>query len=99
MPKYMTIHTFPIGMLTPERIVEIADTFKTDPKVHGYRSFHSLSEGRIVWLLEAPSRDAVVSWCEANGLPIDGMTELELEGHVGIIRSADDPKAGRPPGA
>lgn len=97
MPKYMTIHTFPAGMLTSERITDIAHAGQTDPEVRGYRSFHSLSEGRIVWLLEAPSRDAVMRWCTIHGLPLDGITELELEGHVGIIRTADDPQAGRPP--
>ena len=97
MPKYMTTHTFPAGSLTPERIEEIADAGQHDPNVRGYRSFHSLSEGRIVWLLEAPDREAVVAWVRRQGLPLDGITELELEGHVGIIRKADDPQAGKPP--
>lgn len=86
MPKYMTIHTFPAGSLTPERIEEIARAGQQDPVVRGYRSFHSLSEGRIVWLLEAPDREAVTAWCRKQDLPLDGITELELEGHVGVIR-------------
>ena len=93
----MTIHTFPAGSLTPERIEAIATTFKTDGRVSGYRSFHSLSEGRIVWLLEAPDRETIVRWCKEQGLPLDGITALELEGHVGVIRQADDPEAGKPP--
>lgn len=93
----MTIHTFPVGTLTPERIEEIADAGQHHPVVRGYRSFHSLSEGRIVWLLDAPNREAVAAWCREQGLPLDAITELELEGHVGIIRQADDPRAGRPP--
>ena len=96
MPKFMTIHTFPAGALTPERIEEIAATFFEDPTVFGYRSFHSLSEGRIVWLLNAPDREAVVAWTRKHSLPLDAITELELEGHVGIIRKADDPLAGKP---
>ncbi|MEI6430933.1 MAG: hypothetical protein WCP07_02015 [bacterium] len=97
MRKFMTIHTFPAGALTSERIEEIVQTFQTDGRVSGYRSFHSLSEGRIVWLLEAENRDAIVGWCRDQNLPLDGITELELEGHVGIIRKADDPDAGKPP--
>lgn len=93
----MTIHTFPAGSLTPERIEEIAAGFQNHPTVRGYRSFHSLSEGRIVWLLMAPNREAVVTWCREQGLPLDAITDLELEGHVGIIRQADDPQAGKPP--
>jgi hypothetical protein len=97
MPKFMTIHTFPAGGLTPERIEEIAAAGQRDSRVRGYRSFHSLSEGRIVWLLDAPDKEAVIAWCAAQELPLDGITALELEGHVGIIRQADDPLAGKPP--
>jgi Protein of unknown function (DUF4242) len=86
MPKYMTVHTFAAGLLTPERIEEIAHAGQQDPDVRGYRSFHSLSEGRIVWLLDAPDRQSVQEWCVRQGLPLDSITQLELEGHVGVIR-------------
>ena len=82
----MSIHTLTPGVFTPERIEEIARLGQQDPVVRGYRSFHSLQEGRIVWLLDAPSKDAVVAWCKKVGLPLDVVTELELEGHVGVIR-------------
>lgn len=86
MPIFMTIISLPSDTpLTPERITEIAALGQDDPVVRGYRSFHSLAEGRIVWLLEAPSREAVAAWCERMNLPMDGITELELEGHVGVI--------------
>ena len=88
MPLFMSIHPLTPGAFTPERIEQIARLGQQDPVVRGYRSFHSLQEGRIVWLLDAPSKDAVVSWCRKVGLPLDGVTELELEGHVGVIRPA-----------
>lgn len=84
----MSIHTLTPGSFTPERIAEIARLGQQDPVVRGYRSFHSLTEGRIVWVLEAPSRDAIVAWCQKVGLPLDGVTELEMEGFVGTIRPA-----------
>lgn len=84
----MTISTLPPGAFTPERITEIARLGQTDPVVRGYRSFHSLAEGRIVWLLNAPSKEAVTDWCRKVGLPMDAITELELEGFVGNIRPA-----------
>gem|GEM_PF-6985306 len=86
-----------MGKLTPERIAEIADAGQKHPLVRGYRSFHSPSEGRIVWLLEAPDKEAVATWCREVDLPLDAITELELEGHVGVIRQANDPLAGKPP--
>jgi hypothetical protein len=97
MPKFMTIHTFPAGALTPERIEAIAEAGQSDPDVRGYRSFHSPAEGRIVWLLEAPDKETVMAWCKRQELPLDGISALELEGHVGVIRKADDPDAGKPP--
>jgi hypothetical protein len=94
MSKYMTVHTFAVGLLTAERIEEIARAGQQDPTVRGYRSFHSLSEGRIVWLLEAPDRQSVLDWCTHQGLPLDSITQLELEGHVGVIRKEDSEKEG-----
>lgn len=86
MPMFMSIHTLPPGGFTPERIAQIARAGQEDPIVRGYRSFHSLTEGRIVWLLEAPDKQAVMDWCAKMGLPLDGVTQLEMEGHVGVIR-------------
>ena len=88
MPLYMSIHTLTPGAFTPGRIEQIARLGQQDPVVRGYRSFHSLQEGRIVWLLDAPSKDAVIAWCKKVGLPLEGVTELELEGFVGMIRPA-----------
>lgn len=85
----MSIHTLPPGGLTPSRIKAIAKAGQEDPVVRGYRSFHSLAEGRIVWLLEAPDKTAVAAWCAKVGLPLDGVTQLELEGHVGVIRRVE----------
>lgn len=97
MPKFLSIHTLPPGQFTSKRIKEIADAGQHDPVVRGYRSFHSLEEGRIVWILEAPDKEAVAAWCEKVGLPLDGVTQLEMEGHVGIIRDAEAPDAGKAP--
>lgn len=97
MPKFLSIHTIPPGGLTPERIREIAETFTPGADVHGYRSFHSLTEGKIAWILEAPSKDAVVAWCHRVDLPLDAVTQLELEGHVGVIKDAAAEDAGQVP--
>lgn len=82
----MSIHALEPGTFTPERIQEIAALGQRDPVVRGYRSFHSLAEGRIVWLLDAPSKEAVIAWCAKVGLPLEGVTEMEMEGFVGNIR-------------
>ncbi|MDX1933361.1 MAG: TOBE domain-containing protein [Capsulimonadales bacterium] len=86
MPLFLTVHTLTPGELSEERIREIAILGQTDPIVRGYRSFHSPLEGRLVWLLEAPDKTAVLTWCAAVGLPVDGVTQLEIEGHRGSLR-------------
>lgn len=83
----MTIHDLPMDQITPERVKQIALAGQSSKYVRGYRSFHSLSEGRIVWLLEAASRNAVRQWCDEVGLPLSGITAVDLEGHVGILRT------------
>ena len=86
MPRFLSVHTFPPGEFTPERIEEIAAQGQSDPVVRGYRSFHSPAEGQIVWILEAPNKEAILAFCQRVGLPVDAVTQLELEGHVGVIR-------------
>jgi hypothetical protein len=90
MPRFLSVHTFAPGEFTPERIEEIAALGQSDSVVRGYRSFHSLQEGQIVWILEAPSKDAILTFCQRVGLPVDAVTQLELEGHVGVIRPAPE---------
>jgi len=83
----MTIHDIPADELTPERVRHIAQAGQSSGLVRGYRSFHSLQEGRIVWLLEAKSRSHVQAWCDEVGLPLSGMTAVDIEGHVSVLRS------------
>jgi hypothetical protein len=85
VPRFLTVHTFPPGEFTPERITEIAAIGQRESDIRGYRSFHSLSEGRIVWILEAADKQVILDWCAKMGLPVDGITQLEMEGHVGVI--------------
>lgn len=89
MPRFLSVHTFAPGEFTPGRIEEIAALGQRDSVVRGYRSFHSPAEGQIVWILEAPDKAAVYDFCKRVGLPVDAVTQLELEGHVGVIRTAE----------
>jgi hypothetical protein len=89
MLRFLSVHTFTPGEFTPERIEEIAALGQSDSVVRGYRSFHSPAEGQIVWILEAPDKEAIYSFCQRVGLPVDAVTQLELEGHVGVIRTVE----------
>jgi molybdopterin-binding protein len=87
MPIFMTIHDIPSDEITPERVKQIARAGQSSQLVRGYRSFHSLQEGRIVWLLEANSRVDVQAWCDEVGLPLTGITAVEMEGQSGVLRA------------
>ena len=87
MPIFMTIHDIPSDEITPERVKLIARAGQSSQLVRGYRSFHSLHEGRIVWLLEANSRADVKAWCDEVGLPLTGITAVEMEGQSGVLRA------------
>jgi molybdopterin-binding protein len=87
MPIFMTIHDIPSDEITPERVKQIARAGQSSQLVRGYRSFHSLQEGRIVWLLEANSRADVQAWCDEVGLPLTGITAVEMEGQSGVLRT------------
>ena len=56
-----------------------------DPVVKGYRSFCSLSEGKLVCILEAPNKDSVSSWFKKMNVPFDSISQLELEGERGTV--------------
>lgn len=83
----MTIHDIPKDEITAERVNAIALAGQSSRLVRGYRSFHSLHDGRIVWLLEARSRSDVQAWCDEVGLPLTGITTVDMEGHIGVLRS------------
>ena len=87
MPIFMTIHDIPKDEITAERVNAIALAGQSSRLVRGYRSFHSLHDGRIVWLLEARSRSDVQAWCDEVGLPLTGITTVDMEGHIGVLRS------------
>jgi len=85
MPKFMGIHTLPPGGFTREQVNQFAQAAQQDPVVRGYRSFGNLSEGKIVCVFEAPSKEALAAWFQKMRMPYDTITRLELEGDRGAI--------------
>lgn len=85
MAKFMGIHTLPPGGITREQVNQFAQASQQDPAVRAYRSFFNLSEGKVVCILEAPDKEAVGAWFQKMGMPVDSITQLELEGDRGVI--------------
>ncbi len=87
MPKFMSSHTMPAGALKREQVDQMAQAAQKDPVVKPYRSFLNLAEGKVVCIMEAPSKDALAAWFQKMMMPCDYITPLELEGDQGVIKN------------
>jgi hypothetical protein len=85
MQKFMCTHTLPPHGLTIEQVREFARAAQEDPVVRGYRSFLNLSEGKVLCVIEAPDKQALSTWFQRMGLPVDTISPVELEGERGTI--------------
>jgi hypothetical protein len=85
MPKFMSGHTMPAGTLKREQVNQLAQAAQNDPVVQPYRSFLNLSDGKVVCIMEAPSKDDLAAWFEKMQMPCDYVTPVELEGEQGEV--------------
>jgi hypothetical protein len=85
MPKFLCVHPVPPGSISRDQIDQFAQAAQNDAVVKGYRSFCSLSEGKLVCILEAPTKDGVSDWFQKMKMPCDSISQLELEGERGTI--------------
>jgi hypothetical protein len=88
MPKFMSGHTMPAGALKREQVDQLAQAAQNDATVKPYRSFLNLAEGKVFCVMEAPSKEALSSWFKKMNMPCDYITQVELEGERGTVKSA-----------
>ena len=65
-----------------------AQAAQNDATVRPYRSFLNLSEGKILCIMEAASKEALANWFEKMHMPCDYITSVELEGYRGEVKEA-----------
>jgi hypothetical protein len=87
MPRFLCVHTVPPNSLSNEQINQVAQAAQKDPVVNGYRSFCSLSEGKIVCIMDAPDKESISSWFKKMEVPCDSISPLELEGERGTVQA------------
>jgi hypothetical protein len=88
MPKFMSSHTVPGGALQREQVNQLAQGAQNDPTVRPYRSFLSLSEGKLFCVMEAPDKQALATWIQKMKVPCDSISAVELEGERGMVKEA-----------
>ena len=88
MPKFMSSHSLPPGAMKREQIDQLAQAAQKDGTVKPYRSFCNLAEGKVVCVMEAPSKEALASWFNKMNVPCDFIAPVELEGDRGVVKNA-----------
>jgi hypothetical protein len=86
MPKFMSVHTMPAGSMKREQVNQMAQAAANDPVVRPYRSFLNLSEGKVLCIMEAPSKEVLAAWYKKMQVPCDSIVPVELEGEKGVIK-------------
>jgi hypothetical protein len=85
MHKFICTHTLPPGALTPEQICQVSEASQHELDVKGYRSFFNLTKGKVLCVLEAKDREAIVAWFKKMEIPYDSIDLVEFEGERGVI--------------
>jgi hypothetical protein len=88
MPKFMSSHTMPAGALKREQVDQLAKATQSDPIVKPYRSFLNLAEGKVLCIMEVPSKEALAAWFQKMRMPCDYIAPVELEGERGVVKEA-----------
>jgi len=88
MAKFMCTHTLGPGKLTSAQVTQFAQAAQQDQTVKGYRSFVNLAEGKVICVMEASKKEDVAGWFQKMQMPVDSITQVELEGDSGAIRAA-----------
>ena len=88
MPKFMSSHSVPAGAMKREQVDQLAQAAQNDAIVKPYRSFLNLAEGKIFCVMEAPSKEALAAWFKKLNVPCDHISQVELEGDRGTVKSA-----------
>jgi hypothetical protein len=88
MPKFMSSHSVPAGAMKREQVDQMAQAAQNDSTVQPYRSFINLAEGKVFCVMEAPTKEALSAWFKKMNMPCDGITQVELEGDRGTVKSA-----------
>jgi len=86
MAKFMCTHT--VKGFTREQYSQVAAASQQDSTVKGLESYANLTEGKIYCVWQAPQREAIAAWFQKMNVPFDSITQIELEGEGGTVRTA-----------
>jgi len=86
MPRYVTFHT--LACLTRQGAAGLVERFRSAPGVAMQRTLVNLQEGKMLVEWEAPARDALEQWLDAEKMHRDWLLRVEHEAREGPLEPA-----------
>jgi hypothetical protein len=83
MPRYLTLHT--LACLTRQGASEFVERFRHAPALAVHRAVVNLQAGKMLVEWEAPERNALEHWLDAEKMHRDWLLRIEYEAREGPL--------------
>ncbi len=86
MPRYLTFHT--LACLTRQGAAQLLDRIRQAPGLGVARVLVNLQDGKMLVEWEAPEREPLERWLDAEKMHRDWLLRVELEAREGPLEPA-----------
>lgn len=83
MPRYLSLHT--LACLTRQGAAQLTERIFSSAGIKARRVQLNMMEGKMLVEFEAPDRDAVQAWLEAENFHFDWLMRIEFESESGTL--------------
>jgi len=86
MPRYLTFHT--LACLTRQGAAQLVERFRQAPEIRVDRAQVNLQDGKMLLEWDAPDRESLERWLDAEKMHRDWLLRVELESREGPLEPA-----------
>ncbi len=86
MPRYLTFHT--LACLTRQGAAQLVERFRQAPGIRVCRVQVNLQDGKMLVEWQAPERDSLERWLDAEKMHRDWLLRVEYEAGEGLLEPA-----------
>ena len=83
MPRYLSLHT--LACLTRQGAAELTERIFAATRVKARRVQVNMMEGKMLVEFEAPDRETLQAWLEAEGFHYEWLMRIEFESESGPL--------------
>lgn len=83
MPRYLSLHT--LACLTRQGAAQLTERVFSATRIKARRVQVNMMEGKMLVEFEAPDRDTVRAWLQAEGFHYDWVMRVEFESESGTL--------------